>query len=116
VRGTTSKKLVRMLYEAGASEVHVRISSPPIVSPCFYGIDMPTKGELIGASKNVESIRTYLECDSLGYLSLEGMLSMHSLPETSFCTACFSGHYPTELEPREGGKHIFEVGEAAESA
>ena len=71
---------------------------------------------MIGASKNVESIRTYLECDSLGYLSLEGMLSMHSLPETSFCTACFSGHYPTELEPREGGKHIFEVGEAAESA
>jgi amidophosphoribosyltransferase len=116
VRGTTSKKLVRMLYDAGASEVHVRISSPPIVSPCFYGIDMPTKGELIGANQDTESIRQYLECDSLGYLTLEGMLSMHSLPDTSFCTACFSGQYPTELEPREGGKHIFEVGKTAESA
>lgn len=109
VRGTTSRKLGKLLYEAGAKEVHFRISSPPIISPCFYGIDMPTKGELIGSRKKVEEIRKYLGVDSLGYLSLKGMLSMHSLPETNFCTACFSGKYPTKLEKRRNGKYIFEV-------
>jgi amidophosphoribosyltransferase len=102
VRGTTSRKLVKMLYEAGAAEVHVRISSPPITHPCFYGIDMPTRSELIGAQQAVESIRSYLGATSLGYLSLEGMLSMHSLPDGSFCTACFSGQYPTPVEDRAG--------------
>jgi len=110
VRGTTSKKLVTMIYEAGAKEVHLRISSPPIISPCYYGIDMPTPDELIASSKQVEEIRSYLGVDSLGYLSLEGMLSMNSLPDTSFCTACFSGRYPTEIESRESGKMVFEVG------
>jgi amidophosphoribosyltransferase len=109
VRGTTSKKLAQLLYEGGAKEVHFRISAPPIVSPCFYGIDMPTKKELIGSQKTVEEIRQYLGVDSLGYLSIEGMLSMHSLPETSFCTACFSGKYPTEIETRPNGKYIFEA-------
>jgi amidophosphoribosyltransferase len=109
VRGTTSKKLAQMIYEAGAKEVHFRISSPPIISPCFYGIDMPTKAELIGSHKNVEEIRAYLGVDSLGYLSIEGMLSMHSLPDTSFCTACFSGKYPTPVESQNGGKFVFEI-------
>lgn len=108
VRGTTSRKLVRMLFDSGAKEVHVRISSPPITNPCFYGIDMPTKGELIGSQMNVEAIRAYLGATTLGYLSLEGMLSMHSLPDTSFCTACFSGQYPTPIEV-QAGKSIFET-------
>lgn len=109
VRGTTSRKLAKMLYSAGAKEVHFRISSPPIISPCYYGIDMPTKKELIGGEKSIEEIRKYLGVDSMGYLSIEGMLSMHSLPETSFCTACFTGNYPTNLEERDNGKLIFEL-------
>jgi amidophosphoribosyltransferase len=93
VRGTTSKKLVKMIRQAGAREVHVRISSPPVISPCYYGIDMPTKKELIASSRSVESIRRYLNADSLGYLSSEGMLSLEALPKQGFCHACFSGKY-----------------------
>ena len=107
VRGTTSKKLIKMLRNAGAKEVHFRVSSPPIISPCFYGIDMPTKEELIASSKSVEEIRKYLDVDSLGYLSLPGMLSMHSLGGRNFCVACFSGKYPTKLE-ENSGKHVLE--------
>ena len=102
VRGTTSRKLVKMLYEAGAKEVHMRISSPPIISPCYYGIDMPTKDELIASQHTVEQIRKHLGVDSLGYLSLEGMLSMNSLPGNNFCVACFSGKYPTFIEQVNG--------------
>jgi len=102
VRGTTSRKLVWMLRNAGAKEVHFRVSSPPITSPCFYGIDMPTKKELIASAKSVEQIRRYLGVDSLGYLSIEGMLSMPSLPKESFCVACFSGRYPTKIENNIG--------------
>ena len=102
VRGTTSRKLVWMLRNAGAKEVHLRVSSPPITSPCFYGIDMPTKKELIASAKSVEQIRRYLGVDSLGYLSIEGMLSMPSLPKESFCVACFSGRYPTKIENNIG--------------
>jgi amidophosphoribosyltransferase len=115
VRGTTSRKLVRMLYDAGAAEVHVRISSPPITHPCFYGIDMPTRAELIGSQLDTESIRAYLGATSLGYLSLAGMLSMHSLPDASFCTACFSGHYPTPIE-EQAGKSVLETAGPARSA
>jgi amidophosphoribosyltransferase len=97
VRGTTSKKLVKMLRDAGAREVHMRISSPPIKFPCYYGIDMPTKKELIGSQRSVESIRRYLGVDSLGYLSLEGMLSLPALPNEGFCHACFSGEYTIEI-------------------
>ena len=97
VRGTTSKKLVAMLREAGATEIHLRLSSPPIISPCFYGIDMPTKRELIASSRSVDSIRKYLEADSVGYLSIEGMLSLPALPQDEFCTACFSGKYPIDI-------------------
>ncbi len=98
VRGTTSKKLVKMIRNAGAKEVHLRISAPPIVSPCFFGIDMPTRRELIASSKSVDQIRDYLGVDSLGYLSIDGMLSMPSLPNNSFCVSCFSGRYPLKIE------------------
>jgi len=107
VRGTTSKKLIKMLRNAGAKEVHFRVSCPPIISPCFYGIDMPTKEELIASSKSVEQIRKYLDVDSLGYLSLPGMLSMHSLNGRDFCVACFSGKYPTRIE-NNSGKYVLE--------
>ncbi|MEW6050154.1 MAG: amidophosphoribosyltransferase [Candidatus Zixiibacteriota bacterium] len=102
VRGTTSKKLVKMIREAGAKEVHFRVSSPPIISPCFFGIDMPTRKELIGANMSVAEIEKFLEVDSLRYLSLEGMLSMPSLPPTSFCSGCFSGKYPIKVPPING--------------
>ncbi len=107
VRGTTSKKLIKMLRNAGAKEVHFRVSSPPIISPCFYGIDMPTKEELVASSKSVDQIRKYLDVDTLGYLSLPGMLSMHSLDGRNFCVACFSGKYPTKIE-QNSGKYVLE--------
>ncbi len=107
VRGTTSKKLIHMLRHAGAKEVHFRVSSPPIISPCFYGIDMPTKEELIASSQSVEQIRRYLDVDTLGYLSLPGMLSLHSLNGRNFCAACFSGKYPTKVE-NNSGKFVLE--------
>ena len=104
VRGTTSKKLVQMIREAGAKEVHFRVSSPPIISPCFFGIDMPTRKELIAANKTVKQIEKYLGVDSLRYLSIDGMLSMPSLPNTSFCTSCFSGKYPMKVPHVNGNK------------
>ncbi|RKZ34726.1 amidophosphoribosyltransferase [bacterium] len=94
VRGTTISKLVRMIKSAGAKEVHLRISSPPIRFPCFYGVDTPTKEELIASYKSAEEIRKLTGADSLKYLSLEGMLSLSALPEHSWCTACFDGKYP----------------------
>jgi amidophosphoribosyltransferase len=103
VRGTTSKKLVKVIREAGAKEVHFRVSSPPIISPCFFGIDMPTRRELIGANLSVEKIEKYLEVDSLRYLSIDGMLAMPSLPNTTFCHGCFSGKYPIKV-PKANGK------------
>jgi amidophosphoribosyltransferase len=93
VRGTTSRKIVRMIRAAGAREVHMRISSPPIQWPCYYGIDTPTRKELIGASHNVEEIRRYLSADSLGYLSLDGMLKATGNDPAHFCHACFTGQY-----------------------
>ena len=102
VRGTTSRKLVKLIREAGAKEVHVRISSPPIVSPCFYGIDMPTRRELIASRRSIAEIEKYLGADSLRYLSLEGMLSMASLPKTDFCASCFSGRYPIKPPAIDG--------------
>ncbi|MCP4583392.1 MAG: amidophosphoribosyltransferase [candidate division Zixibacteria bacterium] len=98
VRGTTSRKLVKMLREAGAKEVHMRISSPPIKFPCFYGIDMPTKKELIGSNLSVKAIEKRLGVDSLGYLSLQGLLSLPALPEAGFCHACFSGKYTIKVD------------------
>jgi amidophosphoribosyltransferase len=97
VRGTTSRGRVRALREAGAREIHMRVSCPPLISPCFYGIDFPTKKELIAARRSIEEIRQFIGVDSLKYLSLEGMLSSMLLPRKEFCTACFSGDYPTKI-------------------
>ena len=102
VRGTTARKLVKMIREAGAKEVHLRISAPPIISPCFFGIDMPTRRELIAANMSVEEIEKYLGVDSLRYLSLKGMLAMPSLPPIGFCHGCFSGRYPIKVPPING--------------
>jgi len=96
VRGTTSRKIVRMVRSAGASEVHMRISCPPTISPCFYGVDTPSKKELIAANNTVEQIREYIGADSLSYLSLEGMKAACGEGEkTTYCTACYTGKYPT---------------------
>lgn len=99
VRGTTLKHLTRMLRKAGAKEVHVRVSSPPITSPCYYGMDFPTKDELIASNRTIEEIREFLAADSLGYLSLEGMIKAIS-EGGGFCTACFTGEYP--IAPEQG--------------
>jgi amidophosphoribosyltransferase len=97
VRGTTSQKIVRMVRNAGAREVHVRISCPPTVSPCFYGVDTPTKRELIAANQTIEEIRQFIGCDTLAYLSLENLRKAVGDDDGSFCTACYTGHYPTTL-------------------
>jgi amidophosphoribosyltransferase len=97
VRGTTSRKIVRMVRDAGATEVHVRISCPPTKSPCFYGVDTPSKKQLIGANKSVEEIREYMGADTLAYLSLEGLKKACAEGEhTTYCTACYTGDYPTK--------------------
>jgi amidophosphoribosyltransferase len=97
VRGTTSRKIVSMIKAAGAREVHLRISSPPIISPCYYGIDTPTRKELIASTHSTEEIRRYLRADSLAYLSLEGMLKAVG-GEDRFCLACFTGKYPISFD------------------
>jgi len=104
VRGTTSRKIVRMLREAGAKEVHVRVSSPPTINSCHYGIDTPTRSELIAANQSVDEIRQFIEADSLGYLSVEGMLEAFGRPQQATCTACFTGIYPVEIEEEEREK------------
>jgi amidophosphoribosyltransferase len=107
VRGTTSKSRVNTLREAGAKEIHMRVSCPPLISPCYYGIDFPTKKELIASDKSIEEIRRFIGLDSLRYLSLEGMLDAMLLPRSEFCTACFTGRYPTPL-PKRFSKTILE--------
>jgi amidophosphoribosyltransferase len=94
VRGTTSRRIIRMLREAGAKEIHFRIASPPTTGPCYYGIDTPTKEELIASSHSVEEIRRFIEADSLAYLSLEGLFRSVNGERESYCTACFDGNYP----------------------
>jgi len=97
VRGTTSRKIVRMIRNAGAKEVHMRISCPPTIAPCFYGVDTPSRSQLIAANKSVEEIRDYIGADSLAYLSLEGMKTACGDGEkTTYCTACYTGKYPTQ--------------------
>jgi len=97
IRGTTSRKIVRMVRGAGAREVHLRISCPPTVSPCFYGVDTPRKSELIAANNSIEEIRRFIEADSLAYLSLEGLLKCCDGGEhTGYCTACYTSNYPTQ--------------------
>jgi amidophosphoribosyltransferase len=98
VRGTTSRKIVRMVRQAGAREVHLRISCPPTVSPCFYGVDTPTKSELIASNNSVEAIRRFVEADTLGYLSLGGLRrAVDDDEKHEYCYACYTGDYPTEL-------------------
>jgi amidophosphoribosyltransferase len=105
VRGTTSRKIVRMVRAAGAKEVHVRISCPPTISPCFYGVDTPRKSELIGATHTIEEIREFLGADSVAYLSLEGMLSAVNSERSSYCTSCYTGIYPVEF-PRDEATYL----------
>src|SRR6267142_922683 len=105
VRGTTSRKIVRMVRAAGAKEVHVRISCPPTISPCFYGVDTPRKSELIAATHTREEIREFLEADSVAYLSLEGLLSTVGTQRNSYCRSCYTGTYPVEF-PRDEATYL----------
>jgi amidophosphoribosyltransferase len=100
VRGTTSRKIVRMVRAAGAGEVHVRISCPPTISPCFYGVDTPRRSELIAATHTIEEIRDFLEADSVAYLSHEGLMSAVGEGKGTYCSSCYTGHYPVEF-PRD---------------
>jgi amidophosphoribosyltransferase len=98
VRGTTSRKIVRIVREAGAREVHMRISCPPTVSPCFYGVDTPTRKELIAATHTLPEIKEYLGADSLGYLSVEGLRRAVGDTQGHFCNACYTNEYPTAIQ------------------
>ena len=108
VRGTTSARIVKLLREAGAKEVHMRISAPPFLNPCYYGTDIDSRDMLIACHHTVEEIGEILGVDSLGYLSVENVTKLTSDPGKGFCTACFSGNYPTEI-PAETGKNRFET-------
>jgi amidophosphoribosyltransferase len=107
VRGTTTRQVVQALREAGAARVHTRITCPPIMWPCFYGIDMSTRQELVAADLSVEQIRAYIGADSLGYLSLDGMVAATAGPRDAFCRACFDGEYPITI-PEGAGKFLLE--------
>jgi amidophosphoribosyltransferase len=107
VRGTTSGLIVNVLKEAGAKEVHVRVSSPPIIHSCYFGIDTSTRKELIGAQRKIEEIRQHIGADSLGYLSLDGLVNATGLSSERFCSGCFSGTYPVEV-PMEGKQYLYE--------
>ena len=109
VRGNTQRAIVRMLREAGAAEVHVKISSPPVKWPCFYGIDFATRAELIANGLTADEVGSSLGADSLGYISTDGMIAATDQPATALCTACFTGTYPIPLgEPGVLGKHVLE--------
>jgi len=111
VRGTTSRKIIRMLRDAGAKEVHMRISSPATISPCYYGIDTPTRTELIASSNSVEEIRRYIEADTLAYLSNEGMYVYFNGQKQGYCDACFTGNYPVHFEDEGHTRqlHLFDA-------
>jgi len=116
VRGTTTPRVIRMLRRAGVSEVHMRICAPPLRYPCFFGVDMATRGELIASQKSIPEIRDLIGADSLGYLSVEGLLRAVNLPRDIFCLACFTGQYPIPVQ-LEMDKLVFESGvEERESA
>ncbi|WP_203925879.1 amidophosphoribosyltransferase [Virgisporangium ochraceum] len=109
VRGNTQRAIVRMLRESGAIEVHVRISAPPVKWPCFYGIDFATRAELLANGLDLEGIRRSIGADSLGYVSLEGLIAATEQPKSRLCAACFDGHYPIDLPPDNViGKHVLE--------
>ena len=109
VRGTTSKKIVRMLREVGAKEVHVRISSPPTTHSCFYGIDTPTKGELIASNMDIDQTCEYLGADSLHYITLEKMLEIFGEQKNDFCAACFDGRYPVDVTGSDGSTNQLDL-------
>jgi len=114
VRGNTQRALVQMLREAGAKEIHVRISSPPITWPCFYGVDFATRAELIATGLAPDDVRASIGADSLGYLSKEGMITASEQKESELCTACFTGEYPIELPTADRlGKNLLEKGVAS---
>jgi amidophosphoribosyltransferase len=108
VRGNTQRAIVTMLREAGAAEVHVRISSPPVAWPCFYGIDFASRAELIAGSLSVDEIRVAIGADSLGYVSLEGLMAATTQPSGKLCHACFDGDYPLPVDAAEQGKYLLE--------
>ena len=108
VRGNTQRALVAMLREAGASEVHVRVASPPVSWPCFYGIDFATRAELIAGRLSPEEICTSIGADSLGYVSLAGLIEATTLPESQLCRACFDGQYPVPVADGDRGKHVLD--------
>ncbi|GAA4238248.1 amidophosphoribosyltransferase [Actinomadura meridiana] len=109
VRGNTQRAIVGMLRDAGAAEVHVRISSPPVSWPCFYGIDFATRAELIAGNLSVEEIRDSIGADSLGYISLDELISASAIPKDNLCRACFDGVYPIPVELDARGKHLLEA-------
>jgi amidophosphoribosyltransferase len=111
VRGTTTRQIVAMLFDAGAREVHMRIASPPIVSPCFYGLDFGDDEQLLAARRSVEEMRSLIGATSLHYLSVEGMQEATQLPEDSVCRACFTRDYPTRV-PAKLEKLRFETAPA----
>ena len=98
VRGTTLKQLVRVLKDAGAKEVHVRIGSPPIIAPCYYGVDMKSRDQFVATKYDVEGIRKMIDADSLAYISIEGMVRALGFPADDLCLACVNGLYPTKIE------------------
>ena len=105
VRGTTSRKIVRMVRAAGAKEVHLRISCPPTISPCFYGVDTPSKAELIAATHTIDQIREFVEADSVAYLSLEGLMSAVGSERNTYCSSCYTGVYPVDF-PRDEATYL----------
>jgi amidophosphoribosyltransferase len=109
VRGNTQRAIVTMLREAGAAEVHIRISSPPVAWPCFFGIDFASRAELIAGSLDAEEIRESIGADSLGFVSLEGLIEATTLPAGALCRACFDGNYPVPVSESEQGKHMLET-------
>jgi amidophosphoribosyltransferase len=108
VRGTTQRAIVAMLREAGAAEVHVRISSPPVAWPCYFGIDFPSRAELLAGNLTVDEIRQSIGADSLGFVSLEGLIEATTVPAGRLCHACFDGNYPIPVADGEKGKHLLE--------
>jgi amidophosphoribosyltransferase len=105
VRGTTSRKIVRMVRSAGAREVHMRISCPPTISPCFYGVDTPRRSELIAATHSLDEIRKYLDADSVAYLSLDGLTNAVRGGSSKYCTSCYTGVYPVAF-PRDEAAYL----------
>jgi amidophosphoribosyltransferase len=108
VRGSTTRQIVQMLFEAGAAEVHVRISSPPVVSPCFYGIDLASEDEMIASRNTVDEVREAIGATSLAYLSLDGLTEATRRPADGLCRACLTRRYPTDV-PDNAVKRRFET-------